>query len=89
MEIPRYRIFVKTKKVETVGDKIENGLGHGHFIRCFVSKNPPSRIRFFQKQGLWIWEIPSHSMTDNIHRGLFFRHPLLLTRSSIDLSLDS
>ena len=27
---------MKTKKVETVGDDIENGLGHGHLIRCFA-----------------------------------------------------
>ena len=34
---PGIGFIVKTKKVETVGDDIENGLGHGHLIRCFAS----------------------------------------------------
>ena len=41
---PGKGFIVKTKKVETVGDKIENGLGHGHLIRCFASSpNIPHR----------------------------------------------
>ena len=34
---PGIGFIVKTKKVETVGDNIENGLGLGHLIRFFTS----------------------------------------------------
>ena len=62
---------MKTKKSRNSRrDDIENGLGLGHLIRCFTSSaNFPHR----GKQFWWIWELPPHSMTDNIHREVFFQ----------------